>query len=228
MRKINIRTAIIALSITLVFISCKKDDKQDSNVIIDQDGNIYTSITIGSQEWMVENLKTTKYNDGTSIPNIIDSTELSFDGYEGYCWYNNDTTLKDQYGALYSWYVVKSGKLCPEGWDVPNENDWSKLVDYIGANGYNGREGIALKSLNGWYDNGNGTDFYGFSAKPSGSRGFDGSYGFIGYQCYWWSNSMDNNDAYFHSLFHDYSTLLRGVSIESLGFLSVRCIKRNQ
>ena len=88
--------------------------------ITDKDGNVYRTIQIGTQVWMAENLKTTKYNDGNSIPNVTDNTTWRNLATPAYCYYNNDgVTNKSIYGALYNWFTVNTGKLCPTGWHVP-------------------------------------------------------------------------------------------------------------
>ena len=89
----------------------------------DIDGNVYHTVTIGTQVWMVENLKTTRYNDGSPIPLVTDSSYWSNLTTPGYCWYNNDTTNKNTYGALYNWYTVNTGKLAPQaGMYLPMTN----------------------------------------------------------------------------------------------------------
>jgi len=102
--------------------------------VSDIDGNYYKTIQIGSQIWMAENLKTTRYNDGSNIPLVTDNTAWSNLTTPGYCWYNNDAaTYKNVYGALYNWYAVNTGKLCPSGWHVPSEYEWTLLVNYLGG-----------------------------------------------------------------------------------------------
>ena len=90
--------------------------------ITDADGNVYTSVTIGTQEWMVENLRTTKYSDGTSIPNVTDGDEWSDIETAAWCNYDNSSTNDATYGKLYNWYAVETGKLCPTGWHVPTDD----------------------------------------------------------------------------------------------------------
>ena len=112
-------TMVMGLHLILIN-SCSKDEAENNPAsITDKDGNVYTSVTIGTQVWMVENLKTTKYNDGTPIPNVTDNTEWSNLTTPAYCWYDNDITKKNPYGALYNGYAVRTGKLCPTGWHVP-------------------------------------------------------------------------------------------------------------
>src|ERR1035437_2232964 len=104
----------------------------------DADGNNYTTVSIGIQIWMVENLKTTQYNDGTSIPNVSDNISWANLDTGAYSWYNNDAaTYKNTYGALYNWYTVNTGKLAPTGWHVPTDAEWTTLENSLIANGYN-------------------------------------------------------------------------------------------
>ena len=101
--------------------------------VTDIEGNIYKTIQIGTQEWMAENLKTTKYNDNTEIPLITENSNWGSTTTPGYCWVNNDrTTYKNIYGALYNWYTVNTGKLCPTGWHVSTDAEWTTLVNYLG------------------------------------------------------------------------------------------------
>ncbi len=94
---------------------------QQGETVTDIDGNVYNEVTIGTQVWMVENLKTTQYNDGTAIPLVADNTAWSILTTGGYCWaYNDEATFKNTYGALYNWYTINT-KLCPTGWHVPND-----------------------------------------------------------------------------------------------------------
>ena len=102
--------------------------------INDIDGNAYNKVTIGRQTWLVENLRTTKYNDGTLIPLVQDNTAWSNLITPGYCWFDNDEVAnKNPYGALYNWYAVNTGKLCPSGWHVPTDTEWTTLIDNLGG-----------------------------------------------------------------------------------------------
>ncbi len=105
---------------------------------LDIDGNIYKTVQIGTQTWMAENLKTTRYNDGSPI--ILGNGGPAgytkwFDLQEGaYCWYDNDAkTYKDAYGAIYNWHAVGTGKLCPTGWHVPTYSEWTTLITFLGG-----------------------------------------------------------------------------------------------
>ena len=157
--------------------------------ITDADGNVYTSVTIGTQEWMVENLRTTKYSDGTTIPNVAGNYEWKILNTGAWCNYNNSSSNDSTYGKLYNWYAVETGKLCPTGWHVPTDADWTVLTYYLTANGH---DGLALKSDSGWIS-GNGTDDYGWNGLPGGYRISDGGdfYGIV-FKGYWWSSSQTN------------------------------------
>lgn len=99
--------------------------KAQTENLVDIDGNTYKTVLFGKQLWMAENLKTTKYNDGSTIPLVNNSSEWGELTQPAYCWYNNDLkNNKNQYGALYNWYAVETGKLCPIGWHVPSDKVW--------------------------------------------------------------------------------------------------------
>jgi hypothetical protein len=108
------------------------DISGEAGTIIDIDGNTYPTIGIGGQRWTAEDLKTTKFNDGTSIPLVPDSSQWISLTTPGYCWYNNDSTYKKTYGALYNGYSIQTGKLCPTGWHIPTIKEWFTLAYYLG------------------------------------------------------------------------------------------------
>ena len=197
--------------------------------ITDADGNVYTSVTIGTQEWMAENLRTTKYSDGTAIPNVTGDTEWSNLITGAWSHYDNDSSeYEATYGKLYNWYAVNTSKLCPTGWHVPTDAEWTELTDYLAA-GHSGTEGTALKATSGWnYDggqSGNGTDDYGFLGLPGGYRDDDGDFNNVGDSGYWWSSSqystdraLDRNLSFSSEYVYSYSFY------KDYGF-SVRCLR---
>lgn len=151
-----------------------------SQTISDVEGNIYKTIQIGDQLWMAENLRTTRLNNGIRIPQLqIDAVWESTE-YPGYCWFNNDTTNKSIYGALYNYYAINTDKLCPIGWHIPSEAEWTELIDYIGRDG---KEGIKLKEQGSkhweipeWTSSADSaTNITGFTALPAGTRDFHSS-----------------------------------------------------
>ena len=196
-----------------------------SSSITDADGNVYTSVTIGTQEWMTENLRTTKYSDGTVIPNVTSNSDWSNLSTGAWCNYSNSSTNDATYGKLYNWYAVNTNKLCPTGWHVPSDAEWTVLTDYLAADGHSGAEGRALKATSGWNSGGNGTDDYGFLGLPGGSRSPNGDFCHIGNSGYWWSSSQnDPNNAWSRDLGNYNGIVNRNYNYNKHGF-SVRCLR---
>ena len=214
----------------------------------DADGNNYKVVTIGTQTWMAENLKTTQYNDGIAIPLVTDNTAWFNLSTPGYCWYNNDAaTYKNKYGALYNWYTVNTGKLAPTGWHVATDAEWTTLENYLTANGYNydgstSGENYAksLAATTNWaidtYTDAGaiGTDLSknnrtGFSALPGGNRGSsDGTFYFVGIYGYWWSSTEFNTYyAWNRHMSCNSSDVYRDYVDKQSGF-SVRCVRDSQ
>ena len=110
-----------------------------ADTVVDIDGNVYQAVQIGNQVWMAENLRTTKYNNGTEIPHVTDNAEWGNLSTAAYCYYNNTSNadIIKKYGALYNWHVVNTKKLAPSGWHVSDTTDWNILKFYLIANGYN-------------------------------------------------------------------------------------------
>ena len=117
------------------------------------------------------NLKTTKYNDGTSIPNVTNDTSWSNLTTGAYCWYNNDVSYKNPYGALYNWYAVNTGKLAPKGWHVPSDAEWTTLITYLGGESIAGGKLKEAGTTHWLSPNTEATNSTGFSALPGGRRG---------------------------------------------------------
>lgn len=222
----------------------------------DQDSNVYKTITITitksarmagnlkstgktndlavSQTWMAENLRTTKFNDGTPIPNITNGIEWSDLTTPAYCWYNNDAAAnKDTYGALYNWYAVNSGKLSPVGWHVPTDgqtdNEWAALITYLGGADVAGGK---LKEIGftHWTTPNTGADnSSGFTALPGGMRSVTGDFHFIGIDGAWWGSSHENPAVFtvwWQGMGNSYGGIIRGTDGGRSGY-SVRCIRNN-
>ena len=210
--------------------SCKKDEDTD-NQISDADGNIYSSVKIGTQVWMVENLKTTKYNDGATIPLISDNTTWKNSTDGAYCWYNNDINNKGSFGALYNWYAVNKGKLCPAGWHVPSQSDYTAFIDFLGGESVAGGKLKTIGTIedgNGlWYQpNVDATNEYEFSALPGGMRGGGaGNFSDLNYGGVWWSSTESTSDNSIYLYINNFdATFFNGVTTKKAGF-SVRCLK---
>jgi uncharacterized protein (TIGR02145 family) len=180
--------------ISLVSIRCSNDDEVSvEGPVKDVDGNEYETVTIGDQVWMAENLKTTALNDGTAITNVPENTPWSSLDTPGLCWYNNnDTQNKEIFGALYNWYTVSTGKLCPSGWHVPTAGEWDILNNYLGDSAAS-----KLKETGNTYwatQNKDATNSTGFTARPGGYRVPGAGFQQKGYYGYWWSSSSDPNN----------------------------------
>ena len=138
----------------------------------------------------------------------------------------DETQSLAEYGRLYNWYAVDDARsLCPSGWHVPSDGEWTDLENHISSQGFSGTEGTALKSTYGWYNGGNGTDDFGFSALPGGLRfEYNGSFGVAGIDGYWWSSSPSGGYAWARYLNYDLSDILRDYYYPRFGF-SVRCLR---
>jgi uncharacterized protein (TIGR02145 family) len=177
---------------------------------------------------MAENLKTTKYKDGIAIPLVTAGTAWGSLSTPGYCWYNNDAaTYKNTYGALYNWYTVNTEKICPTGWHVPTDAEWTTLTTYLGG------ESVAVGKLkesgtSHWLSPNAGTNISGFTALPGGHRGSDGAFystGDVGSFGIWWSSSEGSiGGAWSRVLGSDNSSIGIGSLNKRSGF-SVRCLK---
>ncbi|MEK7719983.1 MAG: fibrobacter succinogenes major paralogous domain-containing protein [Bacteroidota bacterium] len=195
--------------------------------ITDVDGNTYSSVIIGTQTWMKENLKTTKFNDGTAILPVTDYSAWLGLTTPAYCWYNNDaSTYKDTYGALYNWYTVNTGKLCPSGWHVPNINELTTLIEYLGGENVAGGKLKETGTIHWRSPNAGATNSSGFTALPGGYRTSTSITPFdsVGYKGYWWSSSPSADNAWYCVLFSGDATANKYYSRTESGF-SVRCVK---
>lgn len=204
---------------TISFTTLDEDDS-----LTDIDGNAYSTVTIDTFVWMVENLKVTKLNDGTPITLAEDNLAWIGLSTEGFCWYNNDQMgYGEKYGALYNWQSVSSGKLCPSGWRIPTNAEWNILVNYAGGEDIAGKR---LKTKSGWVLDGNGTNDYGFSALPGGTRdGITGSFHEAEVSGFWWSSSEnDEYYAWYRKITYKYDNIYRNLGAKESGF-SVRCIR---
>jgi uncharacterized protein (TIGR02145 family) len=196
--------------------------------ISDIDGNTYSSLKIGTQTWMAENLKTTKYNDGTVIPLVKDSATWATLSTPGYCWNNNDSdSYKDSYGALYNLYAVNTVILCPVGWHVPSDSEWTVLSDFLGGESIAGGK-LKDANLTHWESpNQDATNETGFTALPGGARDSNGVFYYVGYHGGWWSSTeVYTVTAWIRNLDYNSGILVRDRVTKQMG-LSVRCLKDN-
>ena len=221
---------LIALILFSLGLSAQEGKSAGRELTVkDADGNLYHSVTIGTQVWMTENLKSIKYNDGTPIPLITDGREWQSLYTPGYCWYNNDEVAsRDKFGAIYNWYTISSGKLCPVGWHVPADSEFGKLTTLMGIAQRSNtitQGGKAESDGTAQWINPDGTfNKSGFVSLSGGSRNFDGSFSKPGGYCHWWASAEWNQCSvwghflgYGHGAVNSYVAMRDGHS--------VRCVK---
>ncbi len=232
---------LLNLLVIFIIIACNNNDPKnvDPNTTVkDLDGNVYHTITIGTQVWMVENLKTTKFNDGLTISGITDNSEWAKLKTSAYCTYNNDVTMDVKYGKLYNWFAVNSGKLAPIGWHVPTDAEWRILENYVNANlGVSVNSAKALSAKTDWNSSttlgavGNDLSINnssGFNAQSGGYRNYDGKFNNINTDGFWWSSTKDDSFGVWYRFLNYNLTILYPIFTNSIGEpkgLSVRCIK---
>jgi len=190
------------------------------DTVVDIDGNIYHTITIGNQVWMVENLKVTHYRNGDAIPNISDNSGWMSTTSGAYCDYANDPGNGDTYGRLYNWYTVQDPRnITPVGWHVPSNYEWSVLLAYLGGEAVAGgplKDTGTIEEHTGlWHlPNTGATNNSGFTALPGGHRqSVNGDFVDLGYQTPIWSSTALNTvDAWYCLLYHSYIGVYFGAS----------------
>jgi uncharacterized protein (TIGR02145 family) len=196
--------------------------------LTDVDGNYYDTLTIGTQKWMIQDLKTSSLNDGTPIPNVVSNTDWISLSTPGYCQYQNDISYKQTYGDLYNWYAVNTGKLCPSGWHVPGDSEWLTLINYLGGESTAGSKMKEIGFSHWLSPNTGATNQSGFTSLPSGDRiGADGSFYNLGGYAIYWSSDPDPTfpqKAINRVLVFDNTNMRIGYDNKTAGF-SVRCIK---
>ncbi len=201
--------------------------------VADIEGNLYGTINIGTQVWMTENLRTTRYNDNTPIPNVTGDSEWIAQTTPAYCWLRNEIQYKEIYGALYNWFTVETGKLCPAGWHVPSDSEYKKLEQTLGMpaseldnlDWRGSDQGSKMKSQTGWAPGENGTNSSGFSALPGGYRfARTGAFNGIGINTYWWSSELNEEYGWYRFLEGTSSGVYRSGTSKT-GGKYIRCVK---
>jgi uncharacterized protein (TIGR02145 family) len=198
--------------------------------ITDFDGNVYQTVKIGAQVWMKENLRTTKYRYGFAIPNVTNLTDWASATSGAYCWYDNNISNKNIYGALYNWHAASTGNLCPIGWHVPTDAEWTTLITYLGGETVAGGK-LKEAGITHWASPNTGaTNESGFTALPGACR-FAGTAldpeGFAGINSggIWWSASeYDATNTWARSVIFNDSKSFKGYMSKNIGN-SIRCIK---
>jgi len=213
---------------------------ENSGTVTDIDGNVYYTVTIGTQEWMIENLKVTHYRNGESVPNVTEDTAWSNLTTGALCDYNNLPDNSTTYGKLYNWYTLNDSRnLAPVGWHIPTDIEWTELTDYLSSHGYGylgnsndisksmaSQYGWALSTIKGDIGNDEASNnSSGFTALPGGYRYYDGTFKYLGSYCFWWnSTEISTDNAWYRCLCSYWTIMYRDFYIKTFGF-SVRCIK---
>jgi uncharacterized protein (TIGR02145 family) len=245
---------VISLLLIMVTSDCKKEsDTKEQLFTADQpiediEGNVYKTVEIGTQVWMAENLKTTKYADATPVPLVTSNSDWHALVYtsKAYCWFNNYIINKDPYGALYTWAAATDGALssntnpsgvqgaCPTGWHLPSDTEWEELTTYLGGSEIAGGK-MKEAGLTHWGGkrsspivNNGATNESGFTGLPAECRGDDGSFsGDLSYMGFWWSSTgwgEPFTNGYYRNLGWIVATIYKGNYPKTFG-LSVRCVK---
>jgi uncharacterized protein (TIGR02145 family) len=239
--KLSIRTLIYPL-LMLMFVlttsssfrnDVSKNDQSVSNAALgtgtvkDRDGNVYKTVRIGTQVWMAENLRTTKYRNGDPIPQVIANTSWSVLNSGAYCWYNNDDKAsKITYGALYNWFAIDDKRnIAPIGWHIPTDKEWAVLVTFLKGDQYAG-DALKETQTSHWSDpNSAATNSSGFSALPGGYRNKDGIFKNINVCGGWWADTEYTKSLGWYRYVDNVSSSIHNVSTyKNCGF-SIRCIK---
>lgn len=237
---LTLKNPILWVSLLFIFISCNKhnnttDSSKDDapckmgKGVTDIDGNTYTTVIIGSQEWMATDLQVTKYRNGDPISNITDGSQWYKYNQGAWCYYNNDSKYNNPYGKLYNWYAVTDPRnITPAGWHVPSLAEWNTLIAYLGGVD---SAGSKLKSDDPSYwpqGNTDATNSTCFNAYPVGNRNDDASSVFppIGFGVEIWSTDIHTQDGecYLFSVDKDSGHATYGISPKNDGF-PIRCIK---
>jgi uncharacterized protein (TIGR02145 family) len=220
----NLKLTLSLFVLCLAFATCKKDKTTPMPTVTDVDGNVYHTVKIGTQTWMVENLKTTHYNDNTPINNITDNTAWKNAVGPAYCWYNNNISNKTPSGALYNWEVVNTGKLAPQGWHVPSAAEYITLVTYLGGEAVAGGK-LKESGTQHWTSPNTFSNSSGFTALPSGFRtGADGLFQNLSIVCNFWTSTSQGITVASEYQSDVGDNFYGDVADRKYGF-SVRCIK---
>jgi uncharacterized protein (TIGR02145 family) len=228
-KQIRIRLLLVSGMILLLTGSCEKStDNSDSSITVtDIDGNVYKTVTIGTQVWMKENLRVKRYRNGDVIPNVYDGQEWTALTTGAYAVYGNVSYEPATYGYLYNWYAVNDPRnIAPEGWHVPTIAEWTTLNNYLGVNSTGGI--MKEREYDHWeYPNKGATNSSGFTALPGGWRFGSGAgdYEGLGDFACWWSSSLGPNYLPFYFLLTSFTSDMTHNETPATTGNSVRCIK---
>jgi len=208
---------------------CKKDDGDNNpaGTVKDVEGNVYHTVTIGTQTWMIENLMTTKYRNGDPIPLVPDSAQWIALSTGAICYYDNNSANGNTYGLLYNWYAVNDPRnIAPEGWHVPTREEWNTLITFLGGGMVAGGKLKEAGTTHWNSPNTGATDEAGFKGLPAGGRRFTGEFQSLGQSTLIWTSTNQNaTEAWPIGLAYNSELLFNSFSMNKNSGFSVRCIK---
>ncbi len=234
--------ASLIIGMILLFTSCEKNSSTMStnptsnnsgcsggpSTVTDRDGNVYNVVSIGNQCWMKENLKTTRYKNGATIPSTLNNSQWNSTTSGACTDYNYNISNSEIYGKLYNWYAVADSRgLCPTGWHVPSESEWTTMENYLGGSTIAGGAMKEISTIHWASPNTGATNSSGFNGLPGGKRDPNGTFSTINKYGYWYSStqsSIQTTVAYSHYLDYLSSDLNNYNNIKTFGF-SVRCVR---
>ena len=201
------------------------------NGVTDIEGNFYQSIIINGQEWMAENLRSTRYSNGDTIPNVSSDAIWANLTSEAYCFYF-DGSVTYYNNPMYNWFVINDTRnVCPNGWHVPTDSEWTTFINFLdpnadGGNNSSNSAGGKMKSTDTYWQIGDltGTNESGFTALPKGWRFSDGSFMEMDNALWWSSSEYDSISSVVRAVFVSANNAYRGVENKGVG-LYVRCLK---
>ena len=230
-KKPSLSIYYLSIALTLAVTACKTEEKLPGNVITDVEGNAYKTVNVAGRTWMAENLRTTKYTDGTPLHLTINKSDWFYNEIPAYSWYKNDSVKNGKpYGVLYNWYAINYSTngnkyVCPTGWHVPTDVEWKSLVNYLGGQLIAGAK-LKMKDTIYWNTpNKFATDSVGFHIVANGIRNALGDFMGMRYITnFWCSNEESDNHGWDYGMYHNSNIIVKFANLKVNGY-SVRCIK---
>lgn len=216
------KITILIIFASFIFLTIENQ----AQTVTDFDGNVYNTVNIGTQVWMAENLKVTHYRNGDSIPNITVNSQWSGLTSGAYGNYNNDTSYATTYGLLYNWYAVTdSSDICPTGWHIPSDAEWTTLTDYLGGVNVAGGKMKEMGTTHWTSPNTGATNTSGFTGLPGGIRSSNGYFYQINSHGYWWSSTENSSTMAWRRYLYAYDAKVDVAYNEKTYGFSIRCIR---
>jgi uncharacterized protein (TIGR02145 family) len=235
-KSISVLAVLFMLIIIIGTVGCKKDDggegyidrTGETGTVTDIDGNVYNTIGIGSQIWMIQNLNVLHYRNGDPIDFVENNTAWNALTTGGVCNYNNDEGYSTTYGKLYNWKAVTDSRnIAPEGWHVPTLAEWDTLINRVGGEDIAGSKLKEMGNTHWISGNADATNEYSFQGLPGGWRINMGDFFYLHESGYWWTKSnsfLPGGMAHSYGLNKDSPVITGYATIQNFG-LSVKCVK---